>query len=100
MFLSISLHFLFGCISSIQSSKREGRGYEDLGISYCHTQGMKPTNVTINDIVTSSRGSEDQKLIIVIYWTKLIQKPECVDEMEISLGHISRSIDNPYDKEV
>ena len=60
---------------------------EDLGIGYCHNQGMGyiGDNVTAKDILGNIL-HDDNGTVVDIYWTKLVLRPECVDILTIESG--------------
>eukprot|EP00092_Neocalanus_flemingeri_P030767 GFUD01033415.1.p1 GENE.GFUD01033415.1~~GFUD01033415.1.p1 ORF type:complete len:399 (+),score=105.35 GFUD01033415.1:57-1199(+) len=113
---------VFACLVIIQTGRsqageagddREGRGVEDLGIGYCHTLGVGWNgNLTVGDVVelevdqveanrSSQSVSSDPAGKVSIYWTRLVQRPKCVDRLEISMGSgVQVLLMDPADSEV
>jgi len=91
--------------------EREGRGLEDTGIGYCHTQGMGwNKELTAEQVVQfglqgsrdssgdlSSPNTED---FVDIFWSRLVQHPKCVDKLDITLGSgVQVNLMDPADSE-
>ena len=79
-------------------------GLEDLGIGYCHTEGMGwNENVKAEDILAddwviieadddNSTAVEKAYLDIGVYWTVLVKRPKCVDNITIRVGNVTQAI--------
>ena len=61
---------------------------EDLGIGYCHSFGMGfiGSNVSTAAILGPFKRDENGTTTVAINWTKLVQRPECVDLLTITSG--------------
>ena len=89
-------------------------GLEDLGIGYCHTEGVGWNhNVTAQDIleddwviVDAAEHIENNDSLVEtaeymdvgVYWKHLVRRPECVDKITIKVGNITQAtIADPAD---
>lgn len=61
---------------------------EDLGIGYCHSFGMGfiGTNISTTAILGPFKRDGNGSTTVSINWTKLVQRPECVDNLVITSG--------------
>ena len=61
---------------------------EDLGIGYCHSFGMgfRGTNISTTATLGPFKRDGNGSTTVSIDWTKLVQRPECVDILSITSG--------------
>ena len=87
-------------------------GLEDLGIGYCHTEGVGwSNNVTAEDIladdwviVDTEYNNDTASLVdkedmdVGVYWPMLVTRPKCVDKITIIVGNTTQvTVSDPAD---
>ena len=86
------LHSL-GC----HGDAREGRGLEDTVVGPCHREGVGWRGKSIT-LVDEPDMFED---MMTVHWTRLVERPDCVDKIEIYMNDILRKKEeNPADKNI
>ena len=95
-------HFLFtlslllflhstGC----HGSARMGQGLEETFVGPCHSEGVgwKEQSITLVD------RNDMFKDMIPVHWTRLVERPSCVDRIEIFIDENRKVLEvNPTDK--
>jgi len=87
-------------------------GLEDLGIGYCHSEGVGwSNNVTAEDIladdwiIVDTENNNDTDIVmdkeymdVGVYWPRLVTRPKCVDKITITVGNTTQvTVADPAD---
>ena len=78
-FLNLHCCLFILCRNAISSEMRQGKWIEDTPIGVCHRQGVG-WNGGSASVVDGNDKFED---VMPVYWNRLVERPECVDRVEI-----------------